>query len=90
MLMRQLLTQVFTEDYVDALLEQKGINYEHIVTTEMEKGPTQNTSPRLIKTLNFLKSIVGNGQYDITGGNMMVRLTQQGPQLVITDPFAVV
>lgn len=45
--------------------------------------------PALLEALDMLRKLAKKGQYsqDLHEGNMMIRRTPYGPQLVITDPF---
>ena len=95
-LLRSILIQIFSEKYSEELVSKYcGTKYGlSFILTEVRNALESNynvhgnINPQIISTLDLIHDLEGkNATLDIHGHNTMVRLTNMGPQLVITDPL---
>ena len=94
-LMRLIVVQFFTDSDTDYIMNSY-FKTPRIIQDLMKKvlqGHTlkYNVIPQLLSILNTIRNALSGPQrkatLDLHLGNVMIRLTSVGPQLVITDPY---
>jgi hypothetical protein len=100
---RALDVQLNSVEEFRQLVGRKGVPYKDIIIEELLRYMTKTLKdpnykdikgnsikdPQLIEAINIIRYLekTGYGE-DLHGGNIMVRRTKYGPQLVLTDPLS--